>query len=637
MASRHLSFILRHLRRTVGAPVSGAASDGQLLDRFTSQRDEAAFASLVQRHGPMVLGVCRRVLGDVHDAADTFQATFVVLARKAATIRKQESVGRWLYEVAYRLALKARTSALRRRNHETQAADAPFTEQANDLEWHELRLVLDEELHRLPEKYRGPLVLCYLEGKTNEEAAQELGWPVGSMSWRLGRARDLLRNQLARRGLALSTTLLGIGLAEKASAAVPAELAAMTVASVAAGSIPAPVSALADDMLRSLAIDKTRRVAVLVLALSVVGIVAGAIVRQIWFLPHTAVSTTQPEDAPATQLARPEPARMPLLNLTGLTPQVNKAGSGYPTYLDNRDGPRKEGGVFTVGVDERESLSGRGLRLRLTEGNFHCQFNPYDGAGRTFARDYCADPAGWRFNTYNRLRIWIKLPDLGDGPRRDGGYNFDVGVYIKRVQNANRGSDEDGGNHYHHYFNVPAVGQWTQLLVNMHPKHSRTQRFVDPGNLQHPTGEPEYNYFDTLTRLFICDSFQHTRYPVDYFLDNMEFYQEPFAENDQQIYALSSTYVREKNRLIVTWNRHCDDQVAHEVRYAFENVHRIGWNAAKTAPNGTAAPLGESRANGMLYDTTELPLEGRRVVYIAIKPQNAATFSQIAVPLKLGK
>jgi RNA polymerase sigma-70 factor (ECF subfamily) len=214
-------------------------TDRQLLERFVTRRDGAAFAALVQRHGPRVLGVCRRVLRHEQDAEDVFQATFLVLARKAAVIPWQESVSRWLSAVAYRLALHARGGAARRRRRErpvgavrpgTPSADEgpeppagpggewdslaekyhPCAEPLAEVARRELRRVLDDELHRLPEKYRAPVVLCYLEGKTNEEAARELGWPTGSMSRRLARARALLQERLTRRGLALALVVLAL-------------------------------------------------------------------------------------------------------------------------------------------------------------------------------------------------------------------------------------------------------------------------------------------------------------------------------------------------------------------------------------------------------------------------------------------
>jgi RNA polymerase sigma factor (sigma-70 family) len=144
--------------------------DGELLERFVGQRDESAFAALVQRHGSMVLGVCRRVLNDWQRTEDAFQVTFLVLARKAGSLARPESLANWLHGVAYRIALKARIRVARQRTHERQAAAMSPTESQPSGSARELREVLDKEIDRLPEKYRAPLVLCYLEGKTNEEA-----------------------------------------------------------------------------------------------------------------------------------------------------------------------------------------------------------------------------------------------------------------------------------------------------------------------------------------------------------------------------------------------------------------------------------------------------------------------------------
>ncbi len=171
-------------------------TDGQLLERFVRQQDEAAFAALVRRHGPMVLGVCRRVLDNAQDAEDAFQATFLVLLRKADSLGRPALLANWLYGVAYRTAMKARAGVLRRRHHERRAASAPRTEPAADAGRDDSSALLEAGLHGLPDKYRAPLVLCYLEGKTNAEAARQLGWPVGSMSSRLARGRELLRERL---------------------------------------------------------------------------------------------------------------------------------------------------------------------------------------------------------------------------------------------------------------------------------------------------------------------------------------------------------------------------------------------------------------------------------------------------------
>jgi RNA polymerase sigma factor (sigma-70 family) len=188
----------------VRAPIPREADDRRLLHQFALERDEAAFAALVRRHGPMVFSVCRRHLGNLHDAEDAFQATFLILSRKAATLRQPDLLANWLYGVAYRVATKARGRAEQRQAREKQLGTRSRADSYGDSPGWELRAVLDEELQRLPDKYRAPLVLCYLEGKTNAEAAHELGWPAGSMSSRLARGRALLRERLTHLGLVLS-------------------------------------------------------------------------------------------------------------------------------------------------------------------------------------------------------------------------------------------------------------------------------------------------------------------------------------------------------------------------------------------------------------------------------------------------
>ena len=190
------------IRRRPGAAAADTLADGHLLRRFASDRDEEAFAVLVRRHGPLVLRVCRRVLGGAQDAEDAFQATFLVLARKAGSIRDPGLLGNWLYGVASRIARRARVVANKRQARETRMRRLPAAPASASVagESADLRLVLDEELSRLPEKYRLAAGLCYLEGKTNEEAARLLCWPTGTVKGRLARARDLLRQRLIRRG-----------------------------------------------------------------------------------------------------------------------------------------------------------------------------------------------------------------------------------------------------------------------------------------------------------------------------------------------------------------------------------------------------------------------------------------------------
>jgi RNA polymerase sigma-70 factor (ECF subfamily) len=199
-------------------------SDRQLLEQFARRRDEAAFEALVQRHGSLVLGVCRRVLHDTHDAEDAFQATFLVLVRKAGSIAKPELLANWLCGVAYRTACKARTSAARRRHHERRAVARSVVRHFPEAAWREFGAIVEEELARLPDKYRAAVLLCDVQGLTHEEAAHQLAWPVGSMSSRLARGRKMIRDRLTSRDaayVALHRALAGYEVATRGQTGSP--------------------------------------------------------------------------------------------------------------------------------------------------------------------------------------------------------------------------------------------------------------------------------------------------------------------------------------------------------------------------------------------------------------------------------
>ena len=255
----------------MGTLIEEAEADSRLLLRFSASNDQAAFETLVRRHGRLVMGVCRRVLDDTHDADEAFQATFLVLAQKAASLDKPELLANWLYGVAYRAALKMRTRSLRRRKHERQASRRLSVIAHQDVENRELREVLDEEINRLPPKYRAPLVLCYFEGRTNKEVAHLLGWPLGSMSWYLGQARKLLRQRLVRRGVAPSAGMLVAALsAHRAAAAVPPALIQSTVEAAAGEGVAIGSStarALADELMKALFLKKIAYVATVAAAI----------------------------------------------------------------------------------------------------------------------------------------------------------------------------------------------------------------------------------------------------------------------------------------------------------------------------------------------------------------------------------
>jgi RNA polymerase sigma factor (sigma-70 family) len=280
MAAATLHGFLEWLRTEMAAEALAALPDAALLKRFLATREEAAFQALLLRHGPMVLRVCRRTLSAEHDAEDAFQATFLVLAREARAIRKHTSLASWLHGVAYRVARDARKSCERRRTHEEAAASEPAAASTDDVGWKELRSILDEELMSIPERWRAPLVLCYLEGLTQDEAAVRLGQTKSTFRRNLERGRERLCCRLTRRGVTLSAALLAPLLSEgTVSAAVPAALAETTTRSAAAlagGQAAAGASAqslvLAQRFVTVTFLDKAKFAGVLLLAVLAAGI-----------------------------------------------------------------------------------------------------------------------------------------------------------------------------------------------------------------------------------------------------------------------------------------------------------------------------------------------------------------------------
>jgi RNA polymerase sigma factor (sigma-70 family) len=257
-----LSRVLKHLRHVLDKQTLAGDSDAELLNRFLRRRDEAAFEAIMRRHGPMVFGVCWRVLRHEADAEDAYQAVFMVLIRKASSLRSPALLGNWLYGIAYRTALEAKRSAARRRAKETAMMVPAETPPATG---DDLREALDQELERLPHKYRAVLVLCDLEGKTRKEAARQLGWPEGTVAGRLVRARALLARRIARRGFALSSAALATALADSATAGVPPKLVALTVKTAflfatksAAGLVSTHAAALAEGVLKMMLLHKLK-------------------------------------------------------------------------------------------------------------------------------------------------------------------------------------------------------------------------------------------------------------------------------------------------------------------------------------------------------------------------------------------
>ncbi len=297
---------LRHLRTLAARQAVGSLSDQQLLERFRLEHSEASFAVLVQRHGPMVLSVCRRVLHHAQDVEDAFQATFLVLAKKATTLRQPPLLSGWLHGVAYHVALRLKAKAQRRTVHEHRIDPPPPRNAMDDITWRELRSVLDEELGKLSEKYRAPLVLCYLEARTQDEAARHLGWSKNTFNRRLNQARQLLARRLTRRGLSLPAVLtVPLLIDGTASATLPPLLVSNTVRAGLAWATGQAMDALASAQVIALAqggagslLGKKASVAVVLLVSLTLGI--GSLLAQRAIQSRTFAEAPTAPPVPAT-------------------------------------------------------------------------------------------------------------------------------------------------------------------------------------------------------------------------------------------------------------------------------------------------------------------------------------------------
>jgi RNA polymerase sigma factor (sigma-70 family) len=322
MEGQTLRSAVRRLRRVVAAPAAGP--DAELLRAFTTRRDAGAFESIVRRHGPMVLGVCRRVLRDASDADDAFQATFLVLVRKAGSLRAPDRLAGWLHQVAHRVARKLRTLRLNRARLEGVLFDVPAGEPPAEVVWRELRPIFDAELDRLPDRLRLPAVLCLLEGQSKGEAARALGWPEGTVSCRLQRARERLRVRLAARGLTLSAGALAAAMFEGAgSAAVPDRLIESTIQSVSNPATAAGARALADGITQAMFLTKVKAVAATVLVVGVVG--SGTGVALIPGAGPGQVAAVEPGGNGQTKEAAPAPRQVPLDDPRAIADRIHEA------------------------------------------------------------------------------------------------------------------------------------------------------------------------------------------------------------------------------------------------------------------------------------------------------------------------
>ncbi|APW63703.1 ECF RNA polymerase sigma factor SigW [Paludisphaera borealis] len=356
-------------------------TDGELLDRYTNRRGEeaeTAFAAMVDRHGPMVLGVCRGLLRNPHDADDAFQAAFLVLARKAGSLRSPDLVGPWLYGVAHRAARQIMTRNQRRKKHEeSAAADAGRTVAAGGREAEtaapEDVEALHDEIGRLPEKYRTAVVLCDLQGLTHEEAARRLGRPVGTISARVSRARARLKGRLSRRGVPLS-----VFIPAATRVAVPAPLARSTILIATAGTVPPSIAAVSQGVVTSMLLTKLKTATLILFSTAIAAGGATLAARRGEPAPPIANQREAPDDAPAPA----EPPEVPRETelITRSATNLRKIAQGIHAYVDAE---KRFPPPAVLGADGSPLLSWRVAILPyIGEKALHAQFRldePWDG------------------------------------------------------------------------------------------------------------------------------------------------------------------------------------------------------------------------------------------------------------------
>jgi RNA polymerase sigma factor (sigma-70 family) len=422
MAASSFGLVLQHLRKLAAGADAEQASDAHLLERFHVHGDEAAFATLVDRHAGLVWNVCRSVLRNWHDAEDAFQATFLALARKPGSIRRREAVAGWLAGVAYHLALKVQASAARRRVHEERAPVPSTPDPFLDMTLRELHCVLYEELQRLPEKCRAPLVLCYLEGRTHEQAARQLGWTKDTVRGRLNRGRERLRARLTRRGITLAAGWLTTALATPAAPAalvtstVQAGLAQATGSSVA-GAGSSPLAGFLEGAAHALLTAKGKLTLLVLLVLGLLG-------------ASLSVCVIPDPPAPAGAAAPPAPPREP--DKPPPSPRTDQFGDPLPPgalarmgtgrfrhggYIDRVAYAPDGKSVISTGFDDVcvwDASTGKEIR--------HLQGFTARGAafalapdGKTVATDREGNVELWDLATGNKMRAW-PIPTVEEGP-----------------------------------------------------------------------------------------------------------------------------------------------------------------------------------------------------------------------------
>lgn len=374
MATANLNGFLHSLTRGMLAEALREQSDRELVEEFLSRQDEAIFEVLIRRHGPMVYRVCWRVLQQTQEAEDAFQATFLLLAQKLRSVRKLDSLASWLHGVARRVALKAQARLATRRRYEQRAA-LPQATLSDEITWSELRTVLDTELGRLPEKWRLPLILTYLEGRTQDDAARQLCWSKNTFRRRLDEARAALGRRLSWRGVGLPAAFSATLLSEcVASAALPARLVSTTVAAaacgaaapaVATGIVSADVAALTEAVLRGMLLTRLKIATTVLLALSILGTSAGVLAH------HVLAEPAQPrQEQFAEPVDRQEQVAEPVHPVEEVRKPVDavKAADKVRTKAGVLASVDSEQNTITVSAKDKDNLHKEEWTLRVAAG-----------------------------------------------------------------------------------------------------------------------------------------------------------------------------------------------------------------------------------------------------------------------------
>jgi RNA polymerase sigma factor (sigma-70 family) len=396
MTTTQAGVVLRHIRGLRDAGTAHELSDRQLLEHFAARREEAAFEALLRRHGAMVQGVCRRVLGNPHDAEDAFQATFLILARRAREVGRRGSVGGWLYQVAYTTALKAKASAAARRRREQRPDARSAADPLAEVSGRELLTALDEELARLPEKYRAPLVLFYLEGLTRDEAARRLDASESTVKRRLEEGRERLRLRLERRGLALPAALLAAGVGGAAvspSLAAATAGAALLAATGKSAALPPGVAALMTVAARGLAPGRRKAVAdallTLTFAAAAVGLLACRDLVAVADAPQAAESP-----APGAEPGKGDSKEMTVTGrvlgpdgkpvvgaqvaVLALVQKVRRSGGVSWDRAVLGRGKSDDDGRFSLAVTRTSSARNRGVDVLASREGYGLGWHPFD-------------------------------------------------------------------------------------------------------------------------------------------------------------------------------------------------------------------------------------------------------------------